>query len=114
MESDHKGTIYSVDWAPTAADAAAAIAAAKKVDTLIPEGISGGHDSGGLGAACLATGAADNSLRVFYERGEGDGAAFALDVEVCSNCWLIIVHIFYSSICRRILVWHCIWCSEFI
>ncbi|CAN0296038.1 unnamed protein product [Ascophyllum nodosum] len=71
LEGDHNGTIYTVDWAPTASDAAAAAAAG---------GTSGG--GGGLGAACLATGAADNSLRVFYEMGEGDGAAFTLDVEV--------------------------------
>lgn len=91
LESDHKGTIFSVDWAPTAADAAAAIAVARRVDTLSPEGTNGSHGGEGLGAACLATGAADNSLRVFYETGEGDGAAFALDVEVRSSCcWLSI------------------------
>ena len=76
MEGDHNETIYTVDWAPTASDAAAAAAAG---------GTSGG--GGGLGAACLATGAADNSLRVFYEMGEGDGAAFTLDVEVRRD-WL--------------------------
>ncbi|CAM9660728.1 unnamed protein product [Ectocarpus sp. 4 AP-2014] len=77
LSGEHGGTIYSVDWAPTATDAAAAAAAAAATSARRSE-----WEGGGLGAPCLATAAADDALRVFYESGEGDGAAFGLDVEV--------------------------------
>lgn len=80
-----------MDWAPTASDAADANAAAARGGTAAAEG-SGDEagPGGGLGAACLATAAGDNFLRVFYESGGGGGgggsgdgntAAFALDIE---------------------------------
>eukprot|EP00903_Cladosiphon_okamuranus_P012809 g11971.t1 len=88
LAGEHRNTIYSVDWAPTAADAAAATAAARRsAGTTHCGGGSGGGgegggSGGGMGAPCLATAAGDNALRVFYEGGEGDSAVFGLDVEV--------------------------------
>ncbi|CAN0213034.1 unnamed protein product [Pylaiella littoralis] len=79
LAGEHESTIYSVDWAPTAADAAAATAAAQR--SRGSAGDEGKGAGGGLGGACLATAAGDDALRVFYECGKGDGATFGLDVE---------------------------------
>ena len=63
--------------------------------------MGGGGAGGGLGAACLATAAGDDSLRVFYEKGEGSDAMFSLDVEVWFSrvsplfCSLFLVCIFF-------------------
>ena len=84
LAGEHRNTIYSVDWAPTAADAAAATAAAQRSGGDSSEE-GGGEGGGGMGAPCLATAAGDDALRVFYEEGEGDSAAFGLDVEVRGN-----------------------------
>lgn len=49
---------------------------------FVSGGGAGSDLGGGVGSACLATAAGDDALRVFYEGGQGDGAVFALDVEV--------------------------------
>lgn len=105
LAGEHRNTIYSVDWAPSAANAAAASAAARR-SAAGAAGVSGGggidegrEDGGGMGAPCLATASGDDALRVFYEGGEGDSAAFGLDVEVrergSSNIGLLIWRVLF-------------------
>jgi len=82
---DHKNTIYSVDWAPTAADAAAATAAARRSAGAGGGGGAGRNmeeGGGGMGGPYPATAPGDDELRVLYEGEDGDSAAFGIDVEV--------------------------------
>lgn len=85
LSNDHKGTIYSVAWSPTAADAAAASAAAVRAAGGDKSSAAGGQ-GGGAGGACLATAAGDNALRVFYEEASGTDKCFSLDMEVSHFC----------------------------
>lgn len=78
----HKGTIYSVHWAPTSADVAAATAAAARGEQEESVSEAGARGGLGTGTGILATGAGDDALRVFFEEGSGDGSCFSLDVEV--------------------------------
>lgn len=97
LAGEHTNTIYSVDWAPSPADSAAAADAARRSGGGGGGGEEEGGGGGGMGAPCLATASGDDALRIFFEGGEGDSAAFGLDVEVrgmrrarlfcCCCCW---------------------------